>query len=94
MYKCATSAGRGLPGEKRRSKINHDRGMGEGEGMNEKMNPHSKPVMRMVICPINGWYPLTACSICEYNNGIHTNIDTSDTEVSCGYIAANVCEGE
>jgi hypothetical protein len=46
-----------------------------------------KQVYRMVICPINGWYPLTACSICEYNNGIHTNIDTSDTEVSCGYIA-------
>jgi len=62
--------------------------MGEGEGMNEEMNPHSKPVMRMVICPLNGWHPLSACNICEHHLGIHTNVDTLESEVSCGYIAA------
>ncbi len=62
--------------------------------MNEEMNPHSKPVMRMVICPLNGWHPLSACNICEHHLCIHTNVDTSDSEVSCGYIAANGKENE
>ena len=57
--------------------------------MSDERMIRNPQVYGMVICPINGWYPLTACSICEYNIGIHTNIDTSDTEVSCGYIARN-----
>ena len=56
--------------------------------------PYCGFVMRMVICPLNGWHPLSACNICEHHLGIHTNVDTLESEVSCGYIAANVCEGE